>query len=407
MTAEALAEPAVPVRRSWMTWLFLANLGLWLAIYAPIQVLLPQQAELLDSTAKEAVFGLVTGVGALVALVANPLIGLSSDRTTSRFGRRHPWTLAGALVGAVGLAVLSSASSVGVMVIGWCLVQAGLNGMLASLTSAVPDRVPVRQRAKVGGLVGISQMLGTVLGAIVVTVLVSGLANGYLACAALVVAGALAFVLITPDVRLPPAARPALRWRELWVSPRRHPDFAWAWCAHFMINLGNAFGTLYLLYFLGDVVRHPEPENGLLVLMLLYGVALAIGAFAVGARSDRTGRRKPYVLLAAGVMALAALLLVAWPTWPAALIAAPLLGLGFGAYWAVALALLTQVLPAASDRAKDLGVLNIANSLPQVIAPLLTTFVLASLGGYRGLFAVSAVATLCAAAFVTRVRSVA
>ncbi|MEV1117423.1 MFS transporter [Actinosynnema sp. NPDC049800] len=390
-----------------MTWLFLANLGLWLAIYAPIQVLLPQQAELLDSTAKEAVFGLVTGVGALVALVANPLIGLSSDRTTSRFGRRHPWTLAGALVGAVGLAVLSSASSVGVMVIGWCLVQAGLNGMLASLTSAVPDWVPVRQRAKVGGLVGISQMLGTVLGAIVVTVLVSGLANGYLACAALVVAGALAFVLITPDVRLPPAARPALRWRELWVSPRRHPDFAWAWCAHFMINLGNAFGTLYLLYFLGDVVRHPEPENGLLVLMLLYGVALAIGAFAVGARSDRTGRRKPYVLLAAGVMALAALLLVAWPTWPAALIAAPLLGLGFGAYWAVALALLTQVLPAASDRAKDLGVLNIANSLPQVIAPLLTTFVLASLGGYRGLFAVSAVATLCAAAFVTRVRSVA
>lgn len=407
MTAEALAEPVVPVRRSWMTWLFLANLGLWLAVYAPIQVLLPQQAELLDAAGKEAVFGLVTGVGALAALIANPLIGLSSDRTTSRFGRRHPWTLAGALIGAVGLAVLSSASTVAAMVVGWCLVQAGLNGMLASLTSAVPDRVPVRQRAKVGGLVGISQMLGTVLGAVVVTVLVSGLSAGYLACAALVVAGAVAFVLITPDARLPRAARPPLRWRELWVSPRRHADFAWAWCTHFMINLGNAFGTLYLLYFLGDVVHHPSPEDGLLVLMLLYGVALAIGAFAVGARSDRTGRRKPYVLMAAGVMAAAALLLVAWPTWTAALVAAPLLGVGFGGYWAVALALLTQVLPAASDRAKDLGVLNIANSLPQVVAPLLTTFVLASLGGYRGLFAVSAVATLCAAALVTRVRSVA
>ncbi|QFZ23934.1 MFS transporter [Saccharothrix syringae] len=386
--------------------LFLANLGLWLGIYAPIQVLLPRQAELLDAGAKEAVFGLVTGVGAVVALLANPLAGLASDRTTSRFGRRHPWTLAGALLGALGLAVLASATTVAAVVTGWCLVQAGLNGMLASLTSAVPDRVPVRQRAKVGGLVGVSQMLGTVLGAVVVTVLVTGLPAGYLACAAAVVAGALVFVLATPDARLRRADRPALRWRELWVSPRAHPDFAWAWAAHFMVNLGNALGTLYLLYFLDDEVGHPAPEDGLLVLMLLYGVALVAGAAWFGARSDRTGRRKPYVPVSTGLMAGAALLLVAWPTWPAALVAAPLLGLGFGGYWAVALALLTQVLPAASDRAKDLGVVNIANSLPQVVAPLLATAALGALGGYRGLFAASAVATLCAAALVSRVRSV-
>nr|BFE47205.1 MFS transporter [Saccharothrix mutabilis subsp. capreolus] len=405
MTAlDPWAEPVTPVRRSWMGWLFLANLGLWLGIYAPIQVLLPQQAELLAGTSKEAVFGLVTGVGAAVALVANPVIGLSSDRTTSRFGRRHPWTLGGALVGALGLVVLASASSVGVVVVGWCLVQAGLNGMLAALTSAVPDRVPVRQRAKVGGLVGTSQMLGTVLGAVLVTAVVSGLVAGYLACAVVVVAGAVLFVVLTPDARI--AVRPELRWRELWVSPRRHPDFAWAWSAHFMINLGNAFGTLYLLYFLGDVVRHPSPEDGLLVLMLLYGLALTLGAFAVGVWSDRSGRRKAWVYGSAFVMALAALLLAVWPTWTAALVAAPLLGVGFGGYWAVALAMLTQVLPAAADRAKDLGVVNIANSLPQVVAPLLTTFVLASLGGYRGLFAVSASATLLAAVLVTRVRAV-
>ncbi|MEV0677024.1 MFS transporter [Actinosynnema sp. NPDC050436] len=388
-----------------MALLFLANLGLWLGIYAPLQVLLPQQAELLAGTAKEAVFGLVTGIGALVALVVNPLAGLSSDRTTARWGRRHPWTLGGALVGALGLVVLSSAGSVAALVVGWCLVQAGLNAMLAALTSAVPDRVPVRQRARVGGLVGTSQMLGTVLGAVVVTVLVSGPTSGYLACAGAVVVFALVFVLRTPDARL--AERPALRWRELWVSPRRHPDFAWAWGCHFTINLGNAFGTLYLLYFLGDEVHHPSPEDGLLVLMLLYGAALTGGAFWFGAWSDRTGRRKPFVLAAAGVMAAAALLLAAWPTWEAALVAAPLLGVGFGGYWAVALALLTQVLPAAADRAKDLGVVNTANSLPQVVAPLLTSFVLAGLGGYRGLFLVSALATLCAAGLVVRVRSVA
>ncbi len=385
-----------------MTWLFCANLGLWLAIYAPIQVLLPQQAELLDRANKELVFGIVTGVGGAVSLLVVPLIGFLSDRTTSRFGRRHPWTLAGAVVGALGLAVLSNAPSILVMTIGWCLVQAGIGGMLAALTSAVPDRVPVEQRAQVGGLIGISQMLGTVLGAVVVTVLVSGLTAGYLACAVIVVAGALFFVLRTPDSQLiVKPVRPTF-----WISPREHPDFAWAWAGHLMINLGNAFGTLYLLYFLADVVHHPSPEDGLLVMMALYGVALAAGAVLFGARSDRSGRRKPYVYLAAFVMALAALLLAVWPTWTVALIAAPLLGVGFGIYWAVAIALLTQVLPAASDRAKDLGVLNVANALPQVIAPLLTALILANLGGYRGLFAVSALATTLAALLMSRVRSV-
>ncbi|SDH62443.1 Major Facilitator Superfamily protein [Lentzea fradiae] len=400
--SEALAEPVVRVRRGWMAWLFVANLGLWLALYAPIQVLLPQQAELLDKANKELVFGIVTGVGALVSLLVVPLIGFLSDRTTSRFGRRHPWTVGGAAVGAVGLGVLANAPSVLVMTIGWCLVQAGIGGMLAALTSAVPDRVPVAQRAQVGGLIGISQMLGTVMGAVVVTLLVSGLSAGYLACAVIVVTGALFFVFRTPDTRL--VAKPVTP--TFWISPREHPDFAWAWCGHLMINLGNALGTLYLLFFLGDVVHHPSPEDGLLVLMALYGVALAAGAVLFGARSDRTGRRKPYVHLAAAVMALAALLLVVWPTWTSALVAAPLLGVGFGIYWAVAIALLTQVLPTATDRAKDLGVLNVANALPQVIAPLLAAVILANLGGYRGLFAVSALATTLAAVLMSRVRSV-
>lgn len=406
----ALAEPTTRVRGGWTAALFLANLGLWLGFYAPLQVLLPKQAELLDAANKEAVFGLVTGIGAAVSLVANPTIGLLSDRTCSRFGRRHPWTVAGALLGAVGMVVLANAGTVVVMTLGWCLVQAGLNGMLATLTAALPDRVPTDQRAQVGGFVGISQMLGTVLGAVLVTVLVTTVPGGYVACAGLVLAGAWLFVLRTGDIPLPRAFRPSPGLRatlaNLWVSPRKYPDFAWAWSCHFMIGLGNALGTLYLLFFLGDAVGHPDPETGLLLLMALYGAALTISAVLVGRMSDGSGRRKPWVLGSSGLMALAALLLVLWQTWPAALVAAPLLGAGFGAYWAVALAILTQVLPAASARAKDLGVVNIANALPQVIAPLLATALLTSLGGYPGLFAASAVATLIAAALITRVRTV-
>lgn len=402
----ALAEPTTRVRPGWTALLFLANIGLWLGIYAPIQVLLPEQAQLLDPAHKEAAFGVVTGVGAVVSLFTNPLVGLASDRTKSRFGRRHPWTIAGALAGAAGLTVLALAPSVAVMIFGWCLVQAGLNGMLATLTSTVPDRVPVDQRAHIGGLVGISQMLGTVLGAVLVTVLITGLTGGYLACALIVVAGAMLFVLRTPDLPLP-KDWPLPRWRSVLasagVSPRKHPDFAWAWGCHFLINLGNALGTFYLLFFLTDAVHYPDPAAGLLIMMGLYGVALVIGGLSAGRFSDSSGRRKPYVLFAVAIMALAALILTVSPTWPAASV---LLGLGFGAYWAVALAILTQVLPAATDRAKDLGVVNIANLLPQVIAPLVATVMLADLGGYPGLFAAAGVATLAAGAFVLGVRSV-
>ncbi|MDX3191185.1 MFS transporter [Streptomyces sp. MN03-5084-2B] len=409
---EALAEPTVRVRPGWMSLLFFANIALWLGVYAPIQVLLPKQAELLDQVNKETVLGLVMGFGAAVALVANPAIGLLSDRTCSRFGRRHPWTVGGALVAAVGLVVLAFAPTVAVMIVGWCLVQGGLNGMLAALMAALPDRVPVQQLAVVGGLVGIAQMLGTVLGAIVVVVVlgIAGLPLAYSVCAGVVVLGAVLFVLRTPDARLPIEARPpwVLRQvlRDFWVSPRKYPDFAWAWSCHFMINLGNAFGTLYLLFFLQDAVHYPDPENGLLIMMALYGVALVGGAVLAGHFSDKSGRRKPYVLMASGVMALAALLLVLWQSWPVALAASPLLGVGFGAYMAVALAMLTQVLPAAQNRAKDFGIINIANSLPQVVAPLLTPLLLAHVGGYPGLFAASAVATLLASVLVLRVKAV-
>jgi MFS family permease len=407
---EALREPVVTVRARWVTLLFLANLGLWLAMYAPIQVLLPEQAEVFDKANKTLVLSIVMGVGAVVALVANPIIGMLSDRTTSRWGRRHPWTVLGSMIGAAGLVILAVAPNIVIMTLGWCVVQAGIGGMLAALTAALPDKVPVEQRATVGGFVGISQMLGTVLGTLIVTVLVTQLAGGYVVCAVLVVLGGLAFTVWTRDARLPVALRAAgsllAGLRNLWISPRAFPDFAWGWLTHLLINLGNALGTLYLLYFLTDAAHYPDPNTGLLILTALYGLALMVGAVVCGITSDRSGRRRSYVVASSALMALAALLLVIWPTWTSALFAAPLLGVGFGIYWAVALAILTQVLPTAVDRAKDIGIINVANNLPLVVGPAIAGVVLTLTHSYPVLFALSAVATAAGGVTVLRIRSV-
>jgi MFS family permease len=96
-----------------------------------------------------------------------------------------------------------------------------------------------------------------------------------------------------------------------------------------------------------------------------------------------------------------------WPTWTGALIAAGVLGLGFGVYLSVDQALITQVLPTAEDRAKDLGIINIANSAPQVLGPAVAFPIVAYLGGYPVLYLVVAGVTVLGSVLVTRIRSVA
>ncbi|WP_328344075.1 MFS transporter [Micromonospora sp. NBC_00421] len=411
----ALADPVVPVRRSWIALVFAANLGVWMAFFTPIQVLLPQQVERIAPDHKEAMLAVVTGLGALAAVLANPLAGALSDRTCLRvggreFGRRHVWTAGGAVLGALALVLLARQQTIAGVALGWVAAQVCFNAMLASLTAGIPDRVPVVQRGGVSGWVGIPQALGLVLGAVLVTALVSGTVPGYTAMALAVLLLSLPFAFLTPDDPLPRAHRAPLRLRTLvasmWIDPRRHPDFAWAWITRFLVQIGNALGTLYLLYFLTDGVRYPDPEGGLLVLILLYTLGMMLTAVVAGVLSDRSGRRKVYVIVSGVVMAVAALLLAVAPTWSMALVAAVLLGAGYGVYLSVDAALITEVLPRATDRAKDLGVINIANSAPQVLGPALSAPIVVHLGGYPTLYAVTAVVTLLGSALVLKIRGV-
>jgi MFS family permease len=406
----ALAEPVRPVRRSWIGLLFAANLGLWMAFFTPVQVLLPRQIGELGVVGKEAALGWVTAVGATVAILVNPAAGALSDRTRLRFrgrayGRRHAWTLAGALIAALSLVSLAGQRHLAGVALGWAGTQLGLNIMLATLSAAVPDRVPVRQRGTVSGWIGMPQSLGLVLGAVLVTAVVTGVATGYLAMALLLLLLAVPFTLLTPDDPLPAGpARPAGRLPVRRVF-RDHPDFAWAWGTRFLVQLGNALGTLYLLYFLTDRVRLADPDTGLLIMILLYTAGMVATAVLGGRLSDRTGRRKIFVVWSGVVIAVAALLLAIWPTWPVALVASVLLGAGYGVYLAVDTALITQVLPAAVDRGKDLGVINIATAAPQVLGPAIAAPLVTHLGGYPTLYALTAVVTLLGAVMVMRIRA--
>ncbi|GAA4920796.1 MFS transporter [Stackebrandtia albiflava] len=416
MTTPHTAEPRRRVGAGWIGGISAATLGVYVAFFTPIQVLLPLHLAEVDADGRIGWFGVVTGAGALVAVVANPVAGALSDRTTSRFGRRHPWTLGGVLVGAVALVALGQQTTVWGVLVLWCLAQAALNAGYASLNAAVPDHVPVRQRAAVSGWMGFPQALGLVVGAVLVTMVVTGTAAGYTAVALAAVLLVLPFVLTTADPPQPRKTSPRRPAREvlraLWISPRRHPDFGWAWITRFLVMLGNSTGTLYLLYFLQDAVGYERlfpghtADEGVLILTLVYTGGVLATAVLGGMLSDRLGRRRFLVTASSLVMAVAALLLTFWHTWPVTVVAAAVMGAGFGVYLSVDQALITQVLPRAADRAKDLGVVNIANSAPQVLGPALAAPIVSWLGGYTALYALTAVVTVAGGILIWRVKSV-
>jgi MFS family permease len=413
----ALSEPTRLVSASWIALFATAWFGIWMAQLTPVQLLLPQQVEahvFSDNWVDKVVaFGIISGIAGVCALVAYPLTGALSDRTTSRFGRRRPWILAGALLFAVSLIVLGLQDTMVGIGILWSLALVGFCMLTSALTATISDQVPVGQRGFVSGWLSAPQAVGTIAGLLLVITLGLSQFIGYTLMAVLLVVLVLPFILRIPDAVLPKEDRPPFTMRALiagfWISPRQFPDFGWTLLSRILVNFGNAFGTSLLLYFLQDGLGFApgDPaEDALLTLTLIYMVFVIAASLGLGKLSDRIGRRKLFVFTASALQAVAALLLAFVPTFDVAMVAAGFLGLGYGCFLSVDQALATQVLPYAAARGKDLGIMNIATTVPQAIAPLLGAFIVAALVGFQGLFLIAAIAALVGGLSVIPVRSV-
>ena len=408
---EALEEPQRNVGAVYLVTLALANLGISMVLITPLNNLLPRYTDAITGgDGKEAALAWVSAVGAVAAMVFNPLAGAVSDRTTSRFGRRRPWLVVGTLTGALLMVLLSYQTSVVGLALLWFGVLACANVAFSAMTAYVPDQAPVRQRGLVSGLVGLAQVVGVVLGVALVSYAVTDLEAGTWLIGGLMVVLALPLLLLVKDPSLPRSALPAFHWgrfwRGFWISPREHPDFAWAWITRFLVWLGTAMATIYLLFYLKDFLDYPQPEQGQTTLIGLYGLGTILTAVVGGRISDRMGKRKVFVIIASVVMGAAVLILALVPSFPAACVGALLLGMGYGVYLAVDQALITQVLPAAEHRAKDLGVINIANTMPQILAPVIAAPLVTTLGGYPTLFFATAFVMVLAGYLVRFIRSV-
>ncbi|MFI9557768.1 MFS transporter [Nonomuraea endophytica] len=411
MTDHETHPPAVsPMRRLFLSIPF-ASAAAPLA-YAVAAYYLPLQVQAIDADAKIENLSLVQTLSAVAAMLAQPVVGILSDRTRTRYGARTPWMLIGAAIGAVGMAVAGLSTTIAHLVVAMMILQFGFNAFQGPLSSILPDRVPTDRRGRFSTLIGLGTVLAALLGPVLASAFAGRIPAGYLSVAGLVLLAIVIFLALNPDHDNRHTPRPPLPARALarafWVNPVRHPDFFWAFLGRILIFGGFAMTNTFQLYIAQDHIGLTLDEAARLVPLIglagLPGFLLAIGLS--GPLSDRIGRRKPLVLAGGLIIAASALFPVLWPTVTGLIVSAVVLTIGFGTFISVDMALVSEVLPRKDDHAKDLGVINIAATLPTTIAPVAAGTIVTAFGGYGALYlAVTAVAALGALA-VLPIRSV-
>lgn len=404
-TTVAVSAPATPLGRLGSA-MAISNIGSYVALLTPLQLLLTLHLTRISSTGAAAAFGLVTGLGAFLALIANPIAGRISDRTAAAFGRRRTWILSGGLAGASVLVAMAFTTQVWQVAVVWCLVQALMNFQLAATSALLADQVPSDRRGTVSGFLGLTIAVGPILGIGAASAISDPVLQWVMVAAAAAAAAVIAVLLLRDPRHRSPAGSPSLDLgqlaRSFWLDPRKHPAFGWAWAVRFLITSAYAAGTYNAFFLIDRFGVAPDAVAPYVLQLSLLSVALlALASGVSGLVSDRLRRQKPFVV-AAGLVSAAGLALMAFATsMPMVYAAVALLGLGTGLFFSIDSALCVRMLPSAEDAGKDFAIINMANTIPQSFVPFIAPALLA-LGGYPALYLFLALLGLAGAWLVRR-----
>ena len=418
------AAPATADLAGARKWVLVVSLGLvffiLFALFAAILgVLLPNQIQDIDPAGKTAALGIVFAITSVFSTITTPVAGALSDRTRSRFGRRTPWIVAGSLIGGVATILIPHGGNIVGITTFWVLATISLNCMLPVITTVVADRFRPSERGTVSGVVGATMTAGLSAGTIFGGLLAAHLFLAYAILGIGVMIACTLFVIFNPEPPLPadfgrpPPFRLGAFLREFWISPREHPDFAWAFFGRFSIYMGYQAILTYLLYILEDHIGLSQADANAMIARMssVTLVALIVSSLSSGWLADRLGRLKPLVFIAGLLMALAVVAPLASRSVPGMFGYAVLVGLGYGAFMSVDLALMTHVLPprpAGEDATgKDLGILTTAINIPQILSPAMAAALLTATGNNHPLlFCLAAAFVVVGACFVLPIRSV-
>lgn len=403
-------------------WVLTASLGV--AIFAlaflwnaTISVFLPNEIERIAPVGKEKFLSVLLVATSILSTLTSILAGALSDRFKSRFGRRRPWILLGALVGSATLAALMLAQGASTLMLFWALTVVFLNLMQALLFVLLAERIAPQHRGTASAVMGTAMLVGAQCGVFVAGKLADHMDVVFILLALAIALIGIAFFVLNPEPPAQSDQENAFRLRRifqgLWVSPRRHPEFAWAFFGRALIYVAYFLATMYYFYFIQDYLGFGRARTNEVIatLSLVNLVVSGIVALLSGILSDLTGNKKLYVIASAFALGLAMLVPIAVPNMLGLIVYTILLAISFSVFQSVNLALVTQVLPSSDDadgsKGKDMGILTAGQTISQIAAPLLGPLLVgASHDGYRVLFIVSALFAAAGALATIPIRSV-
>lgn len=410
---DGLDDPRPPVKgtvKRLLGWIIPTNFAIFVIWGSVPGILLALQVEAVDPAQKVANLAIVATIGALAAMIAQPVAGAISDRTRSKFGRRAPWMVAGALIGGLALVSMGFANDIATITIAWVMVQIAYNFAQGPLSAIMPDRIPRSARGTFAALSGLGLMLGALGGSVVGASLASNIPAGYLILAGFTLVVITLFVVFNPDHSSKDDPKEPFSLKDFlatfWVNPIAHPDFFWAFTGRLLLYTGYFAVTGYQLFLLQDYIGLGDGAVAMIPLFSLVSLAgILIATLVSGPMSDKLGRRKIFVFISSAVVGLAFLIPVLSPSVGAWFAFSFISGLGFGMFQAVDTALMSEVLPSAKSFAKDLGVVNIAATLPQTLAPGIAGAIVLA-GGFIALFPVGIVLSILGAFAVWPIKAV-
>ena len=379
-----------------------------LALMTPALLLLTFKMVEIDPEGYTSSYGLVAGIGACFALIGNPLGGALSDRTNISFGRRRTWILLGPLIGCAALFWVGMATQVWQIVVGWSIAQLFFNFGIAAYTALIPDQVKVERQGTISGILGLVLPVAMSAGMVLMMLMESASSNQkWLLLSIIGTVGPIISLFLIRDGKVEIVKKEkekttfGEKLSKVYPSPRKFPEFTWAIVSKFLLMMGYC-STLYLTVMLVNRMGYSESAATTSVgtINIVSMAAMALTSIFGGVLSDKFKKQKPFLYGSAFIMVIGILVFAFVPQYAAFVVASAVIGLGAGCFTAVDMALVARILPRKEDAAKDFGLMNVANALPQSIVPAIAPLLL-GIGGWPFFYIILAV---CVAAAMMAVK---